>query len=90
MFQNVFVRRDGEHDHYTRASGNLSVQYTRTNYRRLYLFCKGPIFWNEIPSNSSSDFLGISSSEEQHSSKNVAKPASLFGSGDILRHLNLG
>src|SRR6218665_42681 len=26
MFQNFFVRRDEEHDHYTRASGNLSVQ----------------------------------------------------------------
>src|SRR6218665_148064 len=24
MFQNVFVRRDEEHDHYTRVSGNLS------------------------------------------------------------------
>src|SRR6218665_2418194 len=40
MFQNFFVRRDEEHDHYTRASGNLSVQYARTNYRRFSLFCK--------------------------------------------------
>ena len=51
MFQNFFVRRDEEHDHYTRASGNLSVQYARTNYRRFSLFCKGPIIWNEIPFN---------------------------------------
>jgi len=45
------MKIDEEHDHYTRASGNLSVRYARTNYRRFSLFCKGPIIWNEIPSN---------------------------------------
>src|SRR6218665_2310019 len=50
MFQNFFVRRDEEHDHYTRSSGNLSVQYARTK-RRFSLFCKDPIIWNEISSN---------------------------------------
>jgi len=48
VLQNNFVRRDEEHDHYTRASETLSVQYARTNYRRFSLFGKGPIIWNEI------------------------------------------
>ena len=50
MFQHCFTKRHDVHDHYTRASGTLSVQYARTDYRRFSIFCKGPIIWNKIPS----------------------------------------
>ncbi len=50
MFQHYFTKRHDVHDYYTRASGSLSVQYARTDYRRFSLSCKGPIIWNKIPS----------------------------------------
>ena len=50
MFQNYFTRRHNVHDLYTRAFGSLSVQCTRTDYRKFLQFCKVPITWNKIPS----------------------------------------
>jgi len=47
--QNYFIKRVDVHEHFTRASGGLSVQYSRTNYRRFAVSCRGPIIWNGIP-----------------------------------------
>jgi len=47
--QNYFIKRVDVHEHFTRASGGLSVQYSRTNYRRFAVSCRDPIIWNGIP-----------------------------------------
>src|SRR6218665_3119126 len=46
-----FTKREEEHDHFTRASKDLSNQCARTNYRRFSLTCRGPIVWNNILNN---------------------------------------
>src|SRR6218665_4149162 len=47
--QNYLIKRVDVHQHFIRASGGLSVQYPRTNYRRFAVSCRDPIIWNGIP-----------------------------------------
>ena len=46
---NYFTKREQVHAYSLRASGNLSIQFSRTNYRKHALTCRGPIIWNNIP-----------------------------------------
>src|SRR6218665_1596809 len=43
---NYFTKREQVHAYSLRASGNLSIQFSRTNYRKHALTCRGPIIWN--------------------------------------------
>ena len=40
-FKDYVTKRSDEHDHFTRAIGQLSVQYARTNYRQFLITCRG-------------------------------------------------
>jgi len=46
--KNYFNKRVDIHEHFTRAYGGLSIQYSRTNYRRLAISCRRIIIWNRI------------------------------------------
>ena len=46
---NYFTKREQVHAYSLRASGNLSIQFSRTNCRKHALTCRGPIIWNNIP-----------------------------------------
>ena len=51
--QNYLIKRLDVHEHFTRVSGGLSVQYSRTNYRRFAVSCWGPIVCYGIPKETS-------------------------------------
>ena len=44
-----FTRVEDVHEHNTRFSRGLSIQYARTNYYRFSIACTGPKIWNGIP-----------------------------------------
>src|SRR6218665_3769773 len=44
-----FTRVEDVHEHNTRFSRGLSIQYAGTNYYRFSIECTGPKIWNGIP-----------------------------------------
>ena len=50
-FHGFFKSVEEGHSHFTRMVGRLGFKYSRTNYRRFSVACKGPVglIWNEIP-----------------------------------------
>ena len=44
-----FTKVEDVHEHNTRFSRSLSIQYARTNYYRFSNACRGPKIWNATP-----------------------------------------